>query len=63
LQHTNIKIKKIPIFPVALYGCETWSVTLREKNRLRISENRLLREIFAPKRDKVTGEWRKLYNV
>ena len=48
--------------PVVLYGCETWSLTLREECRLRIYENRVLREIFEPKRDKVTGEWRKLHN-
>jgi len=45
-----------------LYGSETWSLTLREECRLRVFENRLLRRIFWPKRDKVTGEWRKLYN-
>jgi hypothetical protein len=43
-----------------LYGCETWSITLREERRLRVSENRVLRRIFGPKRDEVTGEWRKL---
>jgi hypothetical protein len=48
---------------VVLYRYETWFVTLREKNRLRMFENRLLREIIVPKRDKVTREWRKLYNV
>jgi hypothetical protein len=41
-----------------LYGCETWSLTLREKHRLRVFENRVLRRIFGPKRDEVTGEWR-----
>jgi hypothetical protein len=45
-----------------LYGCETWSVTLREEHRLRVFENRVLRRIFGPKRDEVTGEWRKLHN-
>jgi hypothetical protein len=45
-----------------LYGCETWSLTLREENRLRVFENRVLRRIFGPKRDEVTGEWRKLHN-
>jgi hypothetical protein len=45
-----------------LYGCETWSLTLREEHRLRVSENRVLRRIFGPKRDEVTGEWRKLHN-
>jgi hypothetical protein len=47
---------------VVLYGCETWSLTLREEHRLRVSENRVLRRIFGPKRDEVTGEWRKLHN-
>jgi hypothetical protein len=47
---------------VVLYGYETWSLTLREEYRLRIFENRVLRRIFGPKRDEVTGEWRKLYN-
>jgi hypothetical protein len=44
-----------------LYGCETWSLTLREENRLRVFENRVLRRIFGPKRDEVTGERRKLH--
>ena len=46
--------------PVVLYGCETWSLTLREERRLRVSENRELRRIFGPKREEVTREWRKL---
>jgi len=45
-----------------LYGCETWSLTLREKRRLRVLKNRVLRRVFGPKRDEVTGEWRKLHN-
>jgi hypothetical protein len=45
-----------------LYGCETWSLTLREEHRLRVFENRVLRRIFGPKRDEVTGSWRKLHN-
>ena len=45
-----------------LYGCETWSVTLREVCRLTVFENRVLRRIFGPKRDGVTGDWRKLHN-
>ena len=49
-------------FAVVLYGCETWSLTLREEHRLRVFENRVLRRIFGPKRDGVTGEWRKLHN-
>ena len=48
--------------PVVLYRCETWSLTLREERRLRVFENRVLRRIFGPKRDKVTGEWRETYN-
>jgi hypothetical protein len=48
--------------PVVLYGCETWSLTIREERRLRVFENRVLRKIFGPKRDEVTGEWRKLHN-
>jgi hypothetical protein len=45
-----------------LYGCETWSLTLREEHRLRAFENRVLRRIFRPKTDEVTGEWRKLHS-
>jgi hypothetical protein len=48
--------------PVALYGCETWSLTLREEHRLGVFENRVLRIMFGPKRDEVTGELRKLQN-
>ena len=48
--------------PVVLYGCETWSLTLREKHSLRVFENSVLRRIFGPKRDEVTDEWRKLHN-
>jgi hypothetical protein len=44
------------------YGCETWSLALREEHRLRVFENRVLRRIFGPKRDEVTGGWRKVYN-
>jgi hypothetical protein len=47
---------------VVLYGCETWSLTLREEHRLGVLENRLLRKIFGMKRDEMTGEWRKLHN-
>ena len=50
------------ILPVVLYGCETWSLTLREERRLRVFEKRVLRRVFGPKRDEVTGEWRKLNN-
>jgi hypothetical protein len=48
--------------PVVLYGCETWSLTLREEHRLRLFENRVLRRIFGPKRNEVAGEWRKLHS-
>jgi hypothetical protein len=48
--------------PAVLYECGTWSLTLREEHRLRVFENRVLRKIFGPKRDEVTGEWRKLHN-
>jgi hypothetical protein len=54
--HTNI------ILPVVLYGYETWSLTLREEHRLRVFENRVLRRIAGPKRDEVTGGWRKVRN-
>jgi hypothetical protein len=47
---------------VVPYGCETWSLTLREEHRLRVFENRVLRRIFGPKRDEVMREWRKLHN-
>jgi len=57
-----IKIYSTIILPVVLYGCETWSLTLREERRLRVFENRVLRRVFEPKRDEVTGEWRKLHN-
>jgi hypothetical protein len=60
LMSRNIKVKvyKTIILPVVLYGCETWSVTLREEHRLRVFENRMLRIIFSAKRDEVMGEWR-----
>jgi hypothetical protein len=53
---------KTKILPVVLYGCETWSLTLREEHRLRVFENRVLRRVFGPKRDEVRGEWRKLHS-
>jgi hypothetical protein len=64
LQSRNAKIKiyKTIILPVVLYGCETLSLTLREEHRLRVFENRVLRRIFGPKRDEVTGGWIKLHN-
>jgi hypothetical protein len=59
----KIKIYKTIILPVVLYGCETLSLTLREEHRLSVFENTVLRRIFGPKRDEVTGGWRKLHNV
>jgi hypothetical protein len=58
----NLKIRKYKtiIFPVVLYGCETWFLTLREEHRLRVFENRVLRKMIYG--DEVTGEWRKLHN-
>jgi hypothetical protein len=53
---------KLIILPVVLYGCETWSLTLREEHKLWVFENRVLRRIFGPKRDEVTGDWRELHN-
>ena len=61
-KNLKFKIYKAIILPVVLYGCETWSLTLREERRLRVFENRVLRRIFGPRRDEVTGEWRKLHN-
>jgi len=60
-KNLKINIYRTIILPVVLYGCETWSLTLREERRLRVFENRVLRRIFGPKRDEVTGEWRKLH--
>jgi hypothetical protein len=57
-----MKIYRTIILPVALYGCESWPLTLREECRVRVFENRVLRRIFGPKRDEVTGEWRRLHN-
>jgi len=61
-KYIKIKIHRTIILPAAVYGIETWSLTLREERRLRVFENRVLRRIFGPKRDEVTGEWRKLHN-
>jgi hypothetical protein len=61
-ENVKITIYKATIFPLVLYGCETWSLTLREEHRLRVFENRVLRRIFAIKKDEVMGEWRKLHN-
>jgi hypothetical protein len=61
-KNVKIRIYKTIILPVVLYGCENWSLTLRVEYRLRVFENRVLRRIFGPKRDEVTGEWRRLHN-
>ena len=61
-KNLKIKIYRTIILPVVLYGCETWSLTLREERRLRMFENRVLSRIFVPKRDEVKGEWGKLHN-
>jgi hypothetical protein len=61
IKKLNIKIYKIIILPVVLYGCETWSLTLREEQRLRVFENRALGKKFGPKREE-DGSWRKLPN-
>ncbi|KAJ4446523.1 hypothetical protein ANN_13219 [Periplaneta americana] len=59
----RIKKKTVTILPVVLYGCETWTLTLTEEQRLRVFENKVLSKIFGAKRDEVTGEWRKLNNA
>ena len=61
-KNLKIEIYRTIILPVVLYGCETWSLTLREEHRVMVFENRVLRRIFGPKMDGVTGEWRKLHN-
>jgi hypothetical protein len=61
-KNLKIRIYKTIILPIILYGCETWSLTLREEHRLRLFENRVPRKIFSPKKDEVTGEWRKVHN-
>jgi len=62
IKNLKIKIHRTIILPIVLYGCEIWSLTLREERRLRVFENRVLRRMFGPKRAEVTGEWRKLHN-
>jgi hypothetical protein len=59
LKNLKIRIYKTIILPVVLYGCDSWSLILREEHRLRVFENRVLRRIFGPKKDEVVGEWRK----
>jgi len=61
-KNLKIKIYRTIILPVVMYGCETWSLTLREERKLRVFENRVLRRIFGPRRDEVTREWRRVHN-
>ena len=58
-KNLKIKVHRTLILLAVLYGCETWSLTLREERRLSVFENKLLRKIFGPKRGEATGEWRK----
>jgi hypothetical protein len=58
----KVKTHKIIILPVGLYGCETLSLAMSDKRRLRFFENRVARRIFRSKRHEVTGEWRRLHN-
>jgi hypothetical protein len=57
-----MRINKTIILPVVFYGCETWSLTLREEHRLRVFENGALRRIFEPETDEIIGGWGKLHN-
>ena len=59
----KVKTYKTIILPVVLYGCETWSLTLKEEHRLGVFKNKVLRKIFGAKKDEITGEWRKLHNA
>jgi hypothetical protein len=61
-KNLKFKIYRNIILPVVLYGCETWSLTLREERKLRVFENMMLRRIFGPRRDEVTGDWKRLHN-
>jgi hypothetical protein len=61
-KNLKIKIYTAIILPVVWYGCETWSLTLREERRMSVFENRVLWRIFGPTMDEVTREWRKLHN-
>ena len=61
-KNLKIKIYRTIILPVVLYECETWSLTLREGRKLRVFENMVLRRIFGPRRNEVTGEWWRLHN-
>jgi len=62
-KNVRITVYSTTVLPVVLYGCESWSLTLREERRLRVFESMVLRSIFEPKRDSVAGEWRKLHDV
>ena len=57
----KIKIYRTITLSVVLYGCETWSLTFREERKLRVFENMVMRRIFGPRRDEVTGDWRRLH--
>jgi len=61
-KNLKIKIYRTTILPVVLYGCETWSLTLREERKLRVFENMVFRRIFGPRREEMTGKWRRLHN-
>ena len=61
-KNLKIKIYRTIILPIVFYGCENWSLTLREERKLRVFENMVLRGMFGPRRDEVTGEWRRLHN-
>ena len=60
-KNLKIKIYRTIILPVDLYGCETWSLILQEERKLRVFENMVLRRIFGPRREEVTGEWRRMH--
>jgi hypothetical protein len=62
VKNIKIKIYKTVILPVVLYECETWSLTIREENRLGVFENRILRRIYGRLREEMSGGWRKLHN-
>jgi hypothetical protein len=61
-KNLKIKIYRTIIMPIVLYGFEAWSLIIRKESRLKVFENRVLRRVFGPKRDEVTGEWKKLHN-
>ena len=61
-RNLKIKIYRSILWPVVLYGCETWSLALREKRKLRVFKNVVLKRLFGPRMDEVTGEWRRLHN-